>query len=1604
MIKFIFILIILLSQSVWANIFIENIDNSNYPNIKADFFYFGKNNINEELLFLYEQGSEVKIENFQKTDDNSKNLKGYLVIDISNSMAKYNETTKKILTNFINEISINDSLGIIFYNQTSYQALSPTNQKDILLQKVNTLNYYGSSNIDELFFNSPFSLDKLVSPENEIIIITDKEGFGSYNSISNFIKDKEIRMNIINLSDRNLENLKNITNGFFLDRKYFNDNNEILSSYLLFKLKNKPYYSLNWITSECSENVKGNIVYAPLYSYEFKYENDKFKDSIFEIVPSYISIDDLEVQKDYTFQFILKSNYIDIDIQSIESSNPLFITSNVKTKINKGDEFNLKVDFKTNLYKYYSTVITINTNCDKYYIPIEIGPYSSLDKNSRLMFTNGSKFFRGDTVDFLINDLTKNDTLKIEYKSNGIWNIIDENISTNNFSWKIPDLIPQPISFRLSYKNYKYTQYDKKEFELFGSNPKKIHLNDDLSHCVFWGIDNRIYSFNMSDPSSGGIVASAISNCKDIAISKNKENISVINNDGIIIFDIKGENIPIQLEKNESLLCLDFNIENNSIFAGDNIGNILKYPISDNSTYENEIKVFSDSINDININPNKKILTAISKNSLVMLEYLSNGFKNIANKEFETIINNFEYSSNGDTLFVSTQNEIYKFLITKINTNFELVELEKIQNINKSFGSYGFESGLIFTKNANKIFINSNNIFKLDSIQLSNYINYLKKNILLLNDNNNKLIYYNLNNFKTDNYENSIIQNEQIDIIPKFLNFKNIELNDICINNSIDTLLTSYLYNSNDKEIVLDSIVNSNKTSKLNFRINNFLSSKSIYDASVSLIPQKEGVYDDSLTIYSGYDTYSFKINYNIIRDEIEQKTNYLDFGNVLVGDSLILNFEMFNSSNSNIKINILEIENNTEEITVSIIDSILNNDNLKFKFSPNQNGIFSEKIRIKSESSCTPFEFVLFGKGVSPSIKLPNEINLDTLFCKDQYNYSFEMENKGDGLLIIEEHYTNNIDFLTNISNSITKPNEKLRIDFIINPSINNLLYQDTIYLKIRGFTDNNINLLKIPVNYFVFISNLETIDTLDFGISSLNIKTTKNLIITNNGFLDEMISISSIDKNNYFKVINGTNLIESNDSKTFQVEFNGGNEFIIYEERFVIKGNCENPDTILFKIDLRGNEPILLADKYINLDSIFCEIAVLDTNFSIKNTGVKDLVISKIYFDGLDKDYFTILNENDIEIIKSNQEIILNVRFSPIESRFYKSYLIIQSNSSLNDGVDTIEFVGNYLKSNISSSKNIINHINYDSNIELRDTLVLFNLSEYDEIISIENTNDKIQLSIFQANKIKSKDSIKVELYFEGGFPDEIIIDTLNIISRCNINKIPIFISLKGTNYFVLSSENILGKIGDTINIPIYFNNPEDLVLELPFVLETELLVDKNVIQIEGNFYLDDEKSVLPITFQINSLDEHKIDDIKGLITLGNMNYSILSFRNSKIKDNSNYYFKIQESKLEIEDFCIEGEERLIDGNNRFALSIPYPNPSNNYINISYNTIEDSMTKLYITDSKGIIIDVLLNESKESHSNTILYNCNLLPPGTYSIILETKNNYITRRFVVVR
>ena len=85
-------------------------------------------------------------------------------------------------------------------------------------------------------------------------------------------------------------------------------------------------------------------------------------------------------------------------------------------------------------------------------------------------------------------------------------------------------------------------------------------------------------------------------------------------------------------------------------------------------------------------------------------------------------------------------------------------------------------------------------------------------------------------------------------------------------------------------------------------------------------------------------------------------------------------------------------------------------------------------------------------------------------------------------------------------------------------------------------------------------------------------------------------------------------------------------------------------------------------------------------------------------------------------------------------------------------------------------------------------------------------------------------------------------------------------------------------------------------------------------------------------------------------------------------------------------------------------FTLKQNYPNPFNPSTVISFSLISGGLTRLEVFDPLGRVVEVLLNEYRNTGLNEVVFNATSLPGGVYFYRLTSGGNSITKQMILLK
>lgn len=101
---------------------------------------------------------------------------------------------------------------------------------------------------------------------------------------------------------------------------------------------------------------------------------------------------------------------------------------------------------------------------------------------------------------------------------------------------------------------------------------------------------------------------------------------------------------------------------------------------------------------------------------------------------------------------------------------------------------------------------------------------------------------------------------------------------------------------------------------------------------------------------------------------------------------------------------------------------------------------------------------------------------------------------------------------------------------------------------------------------------------------------------------------------------------------------------------------------------------------------------------------------------------------------------------------------------------------------------------------------------------------------------------------------------------------------------------------------------------------------------------------------------------------------------------------------------EVCREGGERLFDASGRIALEPNHPNPFNAMTILTYETIEQGRTELFVMDMLGRRVATLVDDSREPGRYRLVFDASNLPSGVYLAVLRTPTQMRLQRMKLVK
>ena len=169
-----------------------------------------------------------------------------------------------------------------------------------------------------------------------------------------------------------------------------------------------------------------------------------------------------------------------------------------------------------------------------------------------------------------------------------------------------------------------------------------------------------------------------------------------------------------------------------------------------------------------------------------------------------------------------------------------------------------------------------------------------------------------------------------------------------------------------------------------------------------------------------------------------------------------------------------------------------------------------------------------------------------------------------------------------------------------------------------------------------------------------------------------------------------------------------------------------------------------------------------------------------------------------------------------------------------------------------------------------------------------------------------------------------------------------------------------------------------------------------DKGVI-IDGKRYIQ-------IDIDTNYISQNIVKVLRFTAMLGNSETTDLILENVLINGQQEESVRVIAGTFKLLDICYDGGARLITSIPPPSIESISPNPANDQIRFSIKNYENTISKLYLMNTLGMIEKVLYSGNLSEGTHEFSYPLGGISIGDHYLILETSNSRIMRNFIISR
>ncbi len=1651
----ILIIMLLMPRIIFsASVAIFITDLSDYPEIHANIFFLDDNgnqlfDISGSDVQIIENGEIQNITNYSCTPGTTPSeISSILSVDVSASMdVDKIKNAKDALNIWIDNLPIGSEVSISSFNKHNYMLRDFTSDKQLLTNSLNFMSGNGGTDFDNAFFGQPAGIFLTAGRAQHIPIVvlyTDGEGNADTQSIidsANLIGAKVYSFVTSEVVPSFLLDIADQTGGKTFGRTLENNDVQNAYKYILADAQGLEPCSISWISTSCAEekdieirvNSK-NIV----QQISFKIPSNLLPG--FEY-PQTNTVDfgEIPIGNKNTRQIKIKAVREDIRIDTIKSNNsqykidlknisfPLTITKD-DTKI-----FDIVFHSVSEEYSLAQFEIESDACINDVFYAIAGGKITTVkDSLLKITFPNGNeKLIAGTDTLITWEGISFKDTVAIEYSTNGTdWNLISQYADGFKYKWQVPFDISNNCVVRLRHTNT----------SIESGNNYIIDAHNSRINKVVWGRNDFDTVYTASKDGTlkkwyyrykkENLILTGETNVFDITKNSNERIGTITTDQRVKIYNTSTNELLAEYGHVSGINAMDWSNDSRFIIGGSNSGHILVWKPSDKT---NEIaieKLHNSKVVDLcwNLSSNK-IASCDADGKIVVSELIaeSDGYRiqEIASfPQYPYPINSLEWVSD-EKIAVAAENSEVKiwdinqesspvsYLRNDIEENILDIDYNSVQKILTTAGS--INGVRVFDLSQNRFSYQPYYKYDGHSAQVTAVSIRFDGTVVASADAAGSFHVWKIGD---DGNEYVALQDDISDapfsIVRATMNVIDIDFGKQLKDYTVDSLLTGYIQNTNAFPVKIDSVVirGANRSSfnlQSKYEEKYLLPNEKI-DLLIESVNDQSGNMDADLVVYYNSLNTQAKIKANVIEDKLHIVQDYFFVGKSNLDTTISKSIELLiNNSDNNINIESINLSLlNTDRFNLeSISNNILSPGDTLFanvKFLPQELGLITSAIDIKTNYFDQNIIILIGGEGTAPQIEVIDNFKFNDVICELSASDSIKIKNTGNGELILKSlsfgtgNYSSNLDLYHTV---LPQDSVWLPIQF---QSEDTGLFLDTLIISSnlnQNFsTKNSVSISALKESSMLALES----STLEFKELDENQSDIKVLRVYNTGTKSITWSLPLATDN--FEVVSITPIITSaGDSSDFEIRFNGG---VVskspYNEKLIVNDLCGRNYSINLIATIGNNDARIEEVADINLPTLVCSESGKRA-IEIKNTGTTPLILTSLNFK-ISDNIFSFAEDYSGTVIGVNSSKIIDLNYSAKEPGNYSNIVTIETNAvnvpngELSFEVDfikeKIEIESSELSVNISG---LIQNQSATYTVELKNTGSLAVNS-----LSYSNLN-RFQL-VNPPHAIEDDEVKNLIIKFTGGnlgitYNEELYITddcgkTIRLTLSASVDKIPnAKLTVKSASAFP----------GQEFKLPFLMTLDEPIEISDATTISFLLSFNSSILLPEDGFISSIESGNKSIVVNNISVKDLLIGiQLPFKAFLGDTNFTEITISEISVDGNDEILVASDNGTFNLLGVCSEGGNRFIIDTGELQLFQNAPNPVYTSSKISFYAIETGTHIVSIYDTYGIKLKEVFNKSITPGYYETTLHAGALASGSYIYILETPSRTIKRKLQVLR